>query len=136
MNNFFTRVFISALAIAITASIQPGIHILNNDIGTYVLLGLVLGVVNGLLRPILMFLSCPLIILTLGFFALVVNGLMLQLTASILPDRLVIDHFGWAVGGGLIMAIVAMILENALGVNERKEEHKRKRKGRMVFLKD
>ena len=62
MRNFFIRVVINAIAIAITAMVIPNIHVVNNDIGTLLIIGLVFGIVNSLLKPILMFLTCPAVI--------------------------------------------------------------------------
>ncbi len=111
MRNLILWTIINAVAIAMTALILPGIHVVNNDIGTYLIIGLVFGIVNGVLKPIITFLTCPFVILTLGLFMFVINGLMLWITAELLPDRLVIDSFGWAVLGGIIMAIVGAFLQ-------------------------
>jgi putative membrane protein len=120
MRDFLIRVVISAVAIAITASLLPGVHVVNNDIGTLLILGVVFGLVNGLIKPIISLLTCPLVFLTLGLFILVINGAMLMLTAAISDGRLVIDHFGWAIGGGIIMGIVGVVMEWAFGVNDAK----------------
>ncbi len=116
---FLIRVVINAIAIAVTAALLPGITVVNNDAGTLLIVGLVFGIINALVRPILMVLTCPLIILSLGFFIFVINGCLLSLTSALVHDRLAIDHFGWAIGGGIIMAIVAMVLESVLGVRKK-----------------
>src|SRR5437016_4947070 len=117
MGKFLLRVVVSAVAIAVTAAILPGIHVVNNDIGTFLLLGLIFGIVNALVKPIVSLLTCPLVILTLGLFLLVINGLMLLLTASLSGGRLIVDGLGWAIIGGIIMGVVNMVLEVALGLN-------------------
>ena len=129
MQKFLLRVIVNAIAIAITASILPGIHVLNNDVGTLLIIGLVFGIINALVRPLMMLLTCPFIILTLGLFILVINALVLQLTASLSGGRLTIESFWWAVLGGLVMAIIGMILENVLGIRKEDKERKLKRKG-------
>src|SRR5215470_13284921 len=111
MGKFLLRVIINAIAIAITASILPGIHVVNQDLGTLLIIGLIFGIVNALIKPILSVLTCPFIILTLGLFIFVINGLMLLLTASLSGGRLTIDGFWWAVAGGIIMGVVGLILE-------------------------
>lgn len=118
MRNVILRVVVNALAIAFTAWILPGITVVNNDVGTYIVIGIVFGLLNGILKPILQFLTCPLVILTLGLFALVINGLMLWLTAELLPERLTVDNFWWAILGGLVMAIVGGILEGIFGLKK------------------
>ncbi|MCC7450339.1 MAG: phage holin family protein [Anaerolineae bacterium] len=115
------RVVINAIAIAITASLLPGIHVVNQDLGTLLIIGLVFGVINALIKPVLTLLTCPFIILTLGLFLFVINGLMLLLTANLSGGRLIIDGFWWAVGGGIIMGIVGLVLESVLGLRDRKE---------------
>ncbi|MCL5998895.1 MAG: phage holin family protein [Chloroflexi bacterium] len=117
MSKFLIRVIVSAVAIAVTAAVLPGIRVVNNDIGTLLILGLIFGIVNALIKPIVALLTCPFVILTLGLFVLVINGLMLLLTASLSGGRLMVDGLLWAIIGGIIMGIVNMVLEAALGVN-------------------
>lgn len=115
MRNFFIRVIINAIAIAVTATVIPSIHVANNDMGTLLMIGLVFGIINSLLKPILMFLTCPAVILSLGLFVLVINGVLLLITESLVGDRLIIDGgIGTAIIGGIIMAIVSMVLEGIL----------------------
>jgi len=125
VRKFLLRVVINAIAIAITASLLPGIHVVNQDLGTLLIIGLVFGVINALIKPVLTVLTCPFIILTLGLFLFVINGLMLLLTANLSGGRLIIDGFWWAVGGGIIMGIVGLVLESVLGVQDRKETRQR-----------
>jgi putative membrane protein len=117
MRNFILRVIVSAIAIAVTAAILPGIQVVRNDILTFLLLGLIFGVVNALIKPIVSILSCPLVILTLGLFMFVINGIMLLITAALSGGRLVVEGLGWAIVGGIIMGIVNMVLEVLLGMN-------------------
>ena len=121
MGKFVLRIIINAIAIAITASLLPGIHVVNQDLGTLLIIGLIFGIVNALIKPVLSVLTCPFIILTLGLFIFVINGLMLLLTASLSGGRLTIDGFWWAVGGGIIMGIVGLVLEGVFGTRDRKD---------------
>jgi len=124
MRNFVIRVIINAIAIAITASLLPGINVANNDIGTLLIIGLVFGIVNALVKPILILLTCPAVIVTLGLFLLVINGLMLMLTASLIPDRLHVDGFGSAVLGGIIMGLVGIVLESVFKLDDNNRREK------------
>ena len=117
MGNIILRVIVNAIAIAITAAILPGIHVVNNDVGTYIIIGIVFGLVNAFVKPLVTLLTCPLVVVSLGLFILVINGLMLMLTAALIPERLAIDNFGWAIIGGIIMGIVGVVLESVLGLN-------------------
>jgi len=119
MRNFLIRVIINAVAIAITASIMPGIVLGDDGVGTLLIIGLVFGLVNALVKPFLILLTCPAVILTLGLFILVINGAMLMLTSTLLgAERLFVDGWGQAILGGIIMSIVSMILEGLLGLDE------------------
>lgn len=122
MGKFLLRVIINAIAIAITASLLPGIHVVNRDLGTLLIIGLIFGLINALLKPILSFLTCPFIIITLGLFIFVINGALLLLTANLSGGRLTIDSFWWAVGGGIVMGIVGLIMETLLGLREKKKD--------------
>jgi putative membrane protein len=119
MRNFIIRIVINAVAIDLTASLLPGIHVLNNDLSTLLILGLIFGVVNALVKPIITFLTCPFILLTLGLFIFVINGMTLMLTASLSSGRLNVDNLGWAILGGIIMGIIGVILETVLGLREK-----------------
>jgi len=123
MRNFFIRVIINAVAIAVTATVIPSIHVVNNDIGTLLMIGLVFGIINSLLKPILMFLTCPAVILSLGLFVLVINGVLLLITDSLVGDRLTIDGgIGTAILGGIVMAIVSMVLEGVLKLDDNPQQ--------------
>ncbi len=124
MGKFLLRVIVNAIAIAITASLLPGIHVINQDLGTLLIIGLIFGIMNALIKPVLTLLTCPFIILSLGLFVFVINGLMLLLTASLSGGRLIIDGFWWAVVGGIIMGIVGLILETVLGIRDNKKDKK------------
>ena len=123
MRNFLIRVVINAVAIAVTATVIPSIHVVNNDLGTLLMIGLVFGIINSLLKPILLFLTCPAVILSLGLFVLVINGVMLLITESLVGDRLIIDGgIGTAILGGIVMAIVSMVLEGVMKLDEKPQQ--------------
>lgn len=127
MRNFVIRVVINAVAIAITATLLPGIHVSNNDVGTLLVVGFIFGLVNAFIKPLLIFLTCPFVLVTFGLFLLVINGLLLQLTAWLVGDFLTVDGIGWAILGGLIMGIIGMILEGVFLKEDDKYKPKFKR---------
>jgi putative membrane protein len=100
-------------------NVLPGLKVLPNangalgEFGTYLWIGLIFGVVNAIVGPLLRLLSLPFVILTLGLFLLIVNAALLGLTAA-LSDRLTVDGFGTAVLGGLILAVVAWLADQLL----------------------
>ena len=118
MRNFILRVIIYAVGIALVAEIVPGIHIQNDTLSTLIIIGVVFGVLNAILKPIIKFLTCPLVILSLGLFVLVINGVMLLITAALIPARLQIDGLWPAILGGIVMSIISIVLERVLGVND------------------
>jgi putative membrane protein len=83
------------------------------EFGTYLWIGLIFGVVNAVVGPILRLLSLPFVVLTLGLFLLVVNAALLGLTALI-TDRLQVHGFITAVLGGLILAVVGWVADQLL----------------------
>lgn len=118
MRDFAIRVLINAVAIAVTAILIPNIQVANNDISTLLIVGLIFGVVNSMLKPILIVLTCPAVLLSLGLFILVINGVMLLITDALAGDRLVIQGGIWtAILGGMVMGIVSMFLETVLRLN-------------------
>lgn len=120
MREFVIRVLINAVAIAVTAMLIPNIHVANNDITTLLVIGLIFGLVNSLLKPLLIVLTCPAVLLSLGLFIFVINGVMLLITDSIAGDRLIIDGgIFTAILGGMVMAGVSMLLETVLKLDDK-----------------
>lgn len=112
LRNFIIRLIINAVALAVTASLLSGIQLRDDSLSTLLIVALVFGVINALVKPIVKLLTCPMIILTLGLFALVVNALMLLLTSALVPEHFYVENFGWAFLGGIVIAIVAMVMES------------------------
>lgn len=111
------RWLISTLAIFVAVYLIPGIGFVGPgwELG---IVALVFGLVNAALRPLLTMLTCPLIILTLGLFGLVINALLLLLTAQIatsLGVQFTVAGFGAAVLGGLVISIVSVLLNVLAG---------------------
>lgn len=112
MRNFIIRLLVNALALSAAGWLVGGIH-LNGGFGSILFVALVFGVLNALLKPILVFFSLPFIVLTLGIFALVVNGAMLLITAR-LTDALAVDGMGSAILGSIVISLVTMFLGGVL----------------------
>ena len=81
--------------------------------GTYLWIGLIFGLVNAIVGPILRLLALPFVVLTLGLFLLVINAVLLALTAG-LTDRMTIDDIGTAIIGGLVLAVVGWVADQIL----------------------
>src|SRR5690349_11195158 len=108
MRNFIIRAIINALAIAVTGYL--GIVKVDTGLVPLFIVGVVITIINMTIKPILSFISFPITIITLGLFILVINAAMLALAAWLLPS-LEVNGFWAAVLGGIVMAIVNMILE-------------------------
>ncbi len=103
MKRFLLHIVLNGIALWLAAQIVPGIHY-SGGILYLLLAGLVFGIVNALVKPIVTVLSLPLIVLTLGLFFLVINALMLYVTAWFLSGFKV-DGFLAALLGGLVIAL-------------------------------
>ena len=122
MRAFLIRILINAVAIAVTALLIPNIHVANNDISTLLIVGLIFGLVNSLLKPLLLLLTCPAVLLSLGLFIFVINGFMLMITDSLAGDRLIIEGgIFTAILGGMVMAAVSIVLEGVLKLDDSSE---------------
>ena len=112
MIKFFLRVVINAVAIWVATLIVPGLTLAGNVLN-WLVVALIFGLVNALIRPIVKLLTLPINVITLGLFSLVINALMLMLTAW-LTQFLVIEGplFGFipALLGSVIISIVSTVL--------------------------
>jgi putative membrane protein len=113
---FLTRTLATGLGLLMAISIVPGIQF-TDSAGQFIVLALLFGVVNAVIRPILKFLSCPLVLLTLGLFILIINALMLLITQSLahtLGIAFEVDGFGSAVIGAIVISIVSVIANTVI----------------------
>ena len=113
MKYLFFRWLFLAIAIAITAWLLPGVTVQGAGsqwVINLLLVAAVLGLINTFIRPIVMFFTCPLVILTLGLFTLVINALMLSLTDWLLPNILTVDGFWTTFFAALIISIISSLL--------------------------
>ena len=104
---FLVRVAVNALAIMLAASILPGIAV--DGIVSALAAAVLLGLVNAFVRPVLLILTLPITLLTLGFFLFVLNGLCFWLVASVVKGFHVAG-FGSAMLGALVVSTVSWIL--------------------------
>ena len=125
MTKFILRWAINAIALYLAVLILPGID-LASDLISILWLALIFGLINALFRPLIQLLTCPLIILTLGLFTLVINTFLFWLTSvigqSFVFGLVISDPVWWnAFLGGLVVSIVSVVLTMIL-----KDELKRK----------
>ncbi|MGQ9832727.1 MAG: phage holin family protein [Candidatus Villigracilaceae bacterium] len=113
MTKFFLRLLINTVALYAAVYLVSGIHLQNNSWLAMLILALIFGLVNALFRPLLKVLTCPLILLTLGLFTLVINTFLFYLTGQIgqaLGVGFTVDGFWPAFWGALIVSIISVIL--------------------------
>lgn len=113
------RIMINALSIVAAVKIVDGLEF-QGEWWKMIMVGAVFGVINAVIKPIFMIFTFPLLILTLGLFTFITNGLMLAITASLsdfLGLGLKISGFWPAVKGALIISLVSMVLSWLTGVN-------------------
>lgn len=100
---FLTRLLITALGLWAAAAIVPGFEI--HGFGNLLLAAFLFGIVNAVVRPVMVILTLPLTILTLGLFLLVVNGAMLGLVAWMMKDFHIVSLFP-AILGSIVMSVI------------------------------
>lgn len=98
---------IAAIAFLLAAYLLPGFNV--DGLVPALIGAAALGLANMIVKPILLFFSLPITILSLGLFLLVINGLMLWLVAALVPG-IAVTHFGWAILAALVISLVNGIL--------------------------
>lgn len=107
---FFLRLFITTVAVVLSAHYIPGLII--NDLTDAIFFGLLLGLINAFIRPIISFLTFPINILTLGLFSLVINAFTYWLASKVAYGVEITDLWGALWGGGVIW--IVSIITNLL----------------------
>lgn len=105
---FVIRWLINAVALYLTTLVVTGVKV--PDFGTALVAALVLGIVNAVIRPLILILTLPLSILTLGLFTFVVNAGMLYIVASV--TRLRLESFWAAFVGAIVLSIISAVLSH------------------------
>jgi putative membrane protein len=111
---------LNAAALWVAAALVPGLDFAGGPF-RLLLVAAVFGIVNSTLRPLLAILTCPLIVLTLGLFTLVINGLMVLVTGWLSESwnlGFAVSGFWAAFFGGLVVGLVSMMLSLALAPKE------------------
>ncbi len=129
MGSFLLRAALTGFALWVVTLIVPGISFVGGDstlqeVGIIFVVGIVFGLVNAIIKPIVQFISIPLYILTLGLIHIVINALMLWITSWITENTthwgLSIDDFWWtAIWAAIVLSIVSWILSLVVGSAER-----------------
>jgi len=119
--NFIVKLILSTIAVLITAWLLPGVKILgNNPFYTAFILAVVLAFLNAVLKPILVFLTIPVTILTLGLFYLVINALIIVIASKLVPNFKV-EGFFTPLFFSIVLSFISSILDALTGVNKNKD---------------
>ena len=120
MGSFLLRAALTGFALWVVTKVVPGLSFVGGDttlqrVGIIFVVGVIFGLVNAIIKPIVQILSIPLYILTLGLIHIVINALMLWITAWITEHTthwgLAIDHFWWtAIWAAVVLSIVGWVL--------------------------
>lgn len=113
--NLLLKLVISSLAVYATAYLLPGVHV--PSFVSAIIVAVVVGLLNTFLKPILVILTIPATILTLGLFLLVINALIIML-AGYLLDGFTVDGFLWALLYSVVLSVITSILNSLSGVNK------------------
>ena len=106
MRSFLLHWIVTAVALAVSARLVPGIAV--SSMGVLLVSALVLGLVNAIVRPVMVVLTLPITVLTLGLFYLVVNGAALGLAAWLVPGFRVAS-LGSAILGALVVSVISFL---------------------------
>jgi putative membrane protein len=123
---------INGLALYAAVALLRGITVPNASPITYIWLALIFGILNALVKPILKFATCPVILLTLGLFTLVINTVMFYITSwigGVFGVGIEIDGIGWAFLGALVISVISVFFNIVLR-DELKDSRRRRRKRR------
>ena len=130
MRGFITRVLITGLGLWLAATIVPGITVAGWK--SLLAAAIVLGIVNAIVRPVLIVLTLPITLVTLGLFLLVVNGLSFALAAALVPGFHVAS-LGGAILGSLVVGVTGWFANSFVGSSGRIERiHRIEIRGRRL----
>ena len=112
MNGFLIRAVVVGIGLWLASQIVPGVHIVS--IESLIAAALLLGIINAFVRPILVILTFPITLLTLGFFLLVINGLMIELVAFFLKG-FIIAGFWPAFFAAIVVSLTSWLMSGWIG---------------------
>lgn len=105
------RWLINALALYLTALLLPGITL--RGLGATLIAAAVLGIVNAVIRPLLVLLTLPINLLSLGLFTFVINALMLLLTSAVVPG-FIVRGFWTALLGAIVLSVISFVISHLI----------------------
>lgn len=122
--NILIRLIISAIAVLVTDLLLPGVSLgdmsQTNGLLTAVLVAAVLGLLNAVLKPLLILLTLPVTVVTLGLFLLVINAVIVLIAARLIPG-FTVEKLWWALGFSLLLSFITSVLSSFDGGSRREE---------------
>jgi putative membrane protein len=115
----FFRIIVSAISVVLTAYLLPGVHV--RDLLTALILAVVLAILNGIVKPVLIILTIPVTIITLGLFLSVINAVIILIAGRLVPG-FVVDGFWWALLFSIILSMITSLL--SIGLRDKEPEVK------------
>lgn len=125
---FIQRWLITTLAVLVAVHVVPGIRLAENSLWMPFVTALILGILNAFIRPIMMFMALPLLIVTLGLFTLIINALLLYFVGWLLKPSFVVENFWSAFLGSLIISVVSVALNILTGTDNGRVTFRRGRR--------
>lgn len=116
---FLLRLLVNAVALWVATQVVTGVHY-EGDVLPFLVVALIFGVINATLRPLTKLVTCPLILITLGLFTFIVNGLMLWLTSGLAESLGLgfhVDSYWAAFLGAIVVSIVSTLLSMTVKVS-------------------
>ena len=117
MGKFFAKTIATAVAVLFAAYILRGVHV--DSTLTALMVAVVLGLLNSFIKPILVILTIPITLITLGLFLLVINIIIVKWAAGLVPG-FTVDSWWSALVFSLVVSVVSSIIEGLIGTNDGK----------------
>ena len=118
---FVIKLLVSSFAVVISSELLPGVIVDNYT--TAIIVAFVLAILNALLKPLLIVLTIPVTILSLGLFLLVINAFIIQLADYFVGDGFVVTTFWWALIFSIILSFITWLLELPVKSNDNRERY-------------
>lgn len=115
--NFLIKILLSSIAVIIASYLLPGVH--TNDFFTAIIIAVLLSLLNATVKPLLIILTIPITVISLGFFLLVINAIIILIAGS-LVSGFVVDGFWWALFFSLLLSLINALLTDLSGRKNQK----------------
>jgi len=127
MSRFIARIIINGVALWVASQLVPALYFpetANAPVVNILIVALIFGLVNAIIKPILALATCPFYVVTLGLFTFIVNALMLMLTGWLAGSIFVVDGFWGAFWGSIVISIVSTVLSIFVQDDDKKRRKK------------